>query len=191
MSTHAKMNADYLWVRPAPIEQAFRYKTHGHIFTYDHAPNTVERMEMIYRSMGKTYDWELEKFRLARKPNDKGNKRRFFRNVFRFVKHPLAYISWASARWYQGWRARSLPTIVVLAFLAGFFEWRSHTSRILSYDEFLLRSGKNIEGMSGRYRGYHNTKPLRGPSFIEGMLVVPIQYDQVVLSDAWKQNLRK
>jgi len=54
-----------------------------------------------------------------------------------------------------------------------------------------LTSGKNIEGMSGRYRGYHNTKPLRGPAVVEGLFKVPIQYDQIVLSQAWKQGLRK
>jgi len=75
---------------------------------------------MAYRSLGKTYDWELEKFRLSKKPNDKGNKRRFFRNVFRFVKHPFAYVAWASARWYQGWRAKILSVVIGFSFACGF-----------------------------------------------------------------------
>ena len=49
--------------------------------------------------MGKQYDWELEKFRLGKKPIDKANKRRGFKNFFRFVKNPLGYISWKTYRW--------------------------------------------------------------------------------------------
>jgi len=51
--------------------------------------------------MGKQYDWELEKFRLGKKPVDKGNKRRGFKNFFRFVKNPLGYISWKTYRWFN------------------------------------------------------------------------------------------
>jgi hypothetical protein len=57
MSTQAKMNADYLWVRHAPIEEGAKHKNHGQYFLYDHVPNRVERLEMTYRSIGKTYDW--------------------------------------------------------------------------------------------------------------------------------------
>jgi hypothetical protein len=57
MSTQARMNADYLWIRHAPVEEGQKYRNFGHFFTYDHAPNRVERLEMTYRSMGKAYDW--------------------------------------------------------------------------------------------------------------------------------------
>lgn len=39
-------------------------RTHGYNYLYYHAPNKRERLEMMWRSMGKQYDWELEKFRL-------------------------------------------------------------------------------------------------------------------------------
>lgn len=120
MSTQAKMNADYLWIRHAPIEQGLKFKNHGHYFLYDRAPNGVERLEMVYRSFGKTYDWELEKFRLSRKTVDKGNKRRFFRNVFRFIKHPVGYLTWATSRWHMARRARIFVTMILITFGCGF-----------------------------------------------------------------------
>lgn len=40
------------------------YRTFGQHYLYYHAPNKKERLEMIWRSMGKAYDWELEKFRV-------------------------------------------------------------------------------------------------------------------------------
>jgi hypothetical protein len=55
----------------------------------------------------------------------------------------------------------------------------------------LLASGKNIEGMSGRYIGYHNTKPLRGPSLADAAFRVPISPREIVLNQTWKQNIRK
>jgi len=41
-----------------------KLRTHGYHYLYTHAPNKKERIEMIHRSMGRAYDWELEKFRV-------------------------------------------------------------------------------------------------------------------------------
>jgi len=41
----------------------------------------------------------LEKFRLGKKSNDRGNKKRGFKNLFRFIKNPIAYIGWKTHRW--------------------------------------------------------------------------------------------
>lgn len=58
---------------------------------------------MIWRSMGKAYDWEMEKFRviiliyifqMQKKYIDRGNKRRFLKNFFRLIKNPIGYIYW-------------------------------------------------------------------------------------------------
>ena len=49
--------------------------------------------------MGKQYDWELEKVRLGKKGIDKANKKRGFKNFFRFVKNPFGYIAWKTYRW--------------------------------------------------------------------------------------------
>jgi len=141
--------------------------------------------------MGKTYDWELEKFRLGRKFVDKGNKRRLFRNFARFVKHPLAYITWSIARWQLASPPRILFCMMALAWAASLYEWTTHSKRIQAHDEFLLASGKNIEGMSGRYTGFHDKKPLRGPSAFDLWFRVPITPNQIIINQTWKQNIRK
>ncbi|MFN9905032.1 MAG: hypothetical protein ACK56F_02760 [bacterium] len=41
-----------------------KLRTHGYHYLYEHVPNKRERLEMIYRSMGRAHDWELEKFRV-------------------------------------------------------------------------------------------------------------------------------
>ena len=51
---------------------------------------------MIYRSMGRQHDWELEKFRVGKKYPDRGNKKRFVKNVVRFIKNPVGYLYWKS-----------------------------------------------------------------------------------------------
>lgn len=40
-------------------------RTHGEHYIYYNTINRAERLEMIYRSIGKQYDWDLEKYRVA------------------------------------------------------------------------------------------------------------------------------
>jgi hypothetical protein len=62
---HEKMNNDYVWVRNHnSLDADTKLRTHGYHYVYDHVPNKKERIEMIYRSMGRAHDWELEKFRV-------------------------------------------------------------------------------------------------------------------------------
>jgi hypothetical protein len=133
----------------------------------------------------------LEKFRLSRKIVDRGNKRRFLRNFPRFFKHPFAYFAWSTARFYQQAPPRILMTLIAFTIGCALWEWRSHTNRILQHDNFLLASGKNIEGMSGRYIGYHNTKPLRGPSMFDALFRIPLDPNEIIINQTWKQNIRK
>lgn len=53
---------------------------------------------MSYRSLGQSCDWELEKYRMAAKSSDKGNRRRFFKNFARLVKNPFGYSYWKGYR---------------------------------------------------------------------------------------------
>jgi hypothetical protein len=191
MSSQNKMASDYLWVRHAPIEEGLKVKNHGLNYLYNRAPNRIERLEMVYRSLGKTYDWELEKFRLAKKPVDKGNKKRLFRNIARFIKHPLGYVGWTIGKWQTASTPRIVMAFLVLTWVSIAYEWKRNTRIIQEHDDFLLASGKNIEGMSGRYTGYHDTKPLRGPSWFDLGLRVPLTPDQLIINQTWKQNIRK
>lgn len=191
MSTQNKMASDYLWVRHAPIEENSKVRTHGYSYLYNRAPNRIERLEMIYRSIGKTYDWELEKFRLSRKSVDYGNKKRLFRNTARFIKNPLGYIGWATSRWTMASQPRVLYFLIGVTWLGALLDWHYKSKRIRDHDSLLLAMGKNIEGMSGRYIGYHDTKPLTGPIFIDMLFKTPFTDDMVVLNQTWKQNIRK
>ena len=59
------METDYLWIRNNPaLDADVKLRTHGYHYLYEHVPNKKERLEMIYRSMGRAHDWELEKFRV-------------------------------------------------------------------------------------------------------------------------------
>ena len=146
---------------------------------------------MIYRSMGKQYDWELEKFRLARKPIDRGNKKRLIKNFMRFLKHPVAYVGWRLSRWQSANMNRGIPLFMLLAWFGALYEWGNNTNEIKAYDEMLMGYGKNIEGMSGRYTGFHDRKPLRSPQPFDLMFKVPISDDQLTINPTWRQNLRK
>ena len=70
---------------------------------------------MIWRSMGKSTDWELEKFRLGKKFPDRGNKRRWFKNLFRLIKNPMGYIFWKT---YKARLAK--PSLIVTSMFIGF-----------------------------------------------------------------------
>ena len=145
---------------------------------------------MTYRSMGKQYDWELEKFRLSRKANDKGNKKRFIKNMFRFVKNPVAYIGWKTQRWMT-----PLPKMLTLAgvvYVVGMLNyWKGISDEYAEIDQVLTNYGKNVEGTSGRMKGYHNHKQLHRVNTIEGLLYTHFWPNMVTLNPTWRQNIRK
>lgn len=87
-------------------------RNHGQYYLYNNVPNANERLEATFRSMGREYEWDLEKYRLANKGVDKGNKRRFFKNVLRFAKNPYGYTFW-------GLRNRFASTRLIGASLLG------------------------------------------------------------------------
>ena len=86
---------------------------------------------------------------------------------------------------------RALVVMVAFTWFAFLIDWKQTSNKIKKYDDLLLAYGKNIEGMSGRYTGYHNTNFLRGPVFFEALFRTPISDDQIVISPSWKANLRK
>lgn len=128
---------------------------------------------------------------MGRKPIDRGNKRRFWRNSVRFFKHPLGYLAWASHRYLTASVPRFLLVMVGMSFFAALIEWKQTSLKLQEHDQLLLSYGKNIEGMSGRYTGYHNTHHLTGPILCDMLFRTPITHDQIVMSPAWKSNLRK
>ena len=157
MSTlQEKMQTDYTWIRSAPAENP-RQRVHGYNYIYNNAPNKFERLEMIYRSIGKQFDWELEKFRQSKKNIDRGNKRRFFKNVFRFIKNPGGYIYWKTFR-----LAEHNPRFIVWGMatwlLLSVMHYKNMSDGVHRGNSILLRSGKNIEGTPGQYPGFYPKK---------------------------------
>jgi len=49
---------------------------------------------MTLRSLGRQWDWDLEKYRMSEKTIDAGTKKRFTKNVLRMVKNPIGYTYW-------------------------------------------------------------------------------------------------
>lgn len=45
---HEKMQTDYTWIRSHQEENP-KQRTHGYNYLYNNAPNSYERLEMIYR----------------------------------------------------------------------------------------------------------------------------------------------
>ena len=101
MKLHDKMTADQLWVRSHSYHDRFTiYRPFGQHFQVFQAPNFKERIEMSYRTMGKMFDWDLEKFRLGRKHSDKGGRRRLVKNISRFFKNPFGYLYWKFGKYF-------------------------------------------------------------------------------------------
>lgn len=105
--------------------------------------------------MGKQYDWEMERFRLARKNIDRGNKRRFTKNVLRFFKHPGGYIYWKtinSSIRNTRWLTRKLMMGLFLSII--FLKCQSNSTAFANSIDFY--AGKNVEGLSNNLIGnYH------------------------------------
>lgn len=140
--------------------------------------------------MGRQYDWELEKYRLSKKPVDKGNKRRGFKNFFRLVKNPLGYIGWKTYRWVNPLpKLLTIGAVLYLGFVLAY--WKGISEEYDEIDRVLKNYGKNVEGTSGRMKGYHNRKPFHVPNFPEGPMRTHFFPELVTLNPTWKQNIRK
>lgn len=113
---------------------------------------------MIYRSLGKQYDWELERFRLARKQIDRGNKRRIYKNLFRFIKNPMGYFFWKTYRLRSMHAPRWMVVGIVFSIISQIHRYTNNSMTVQLTNDMLLRYGKNVEGTPGQYQGYHHQR---------------------------------
>ena len=188
---HERMQTDYIWLREhSTADDAAKTRTHGYNYLYYHAPNKRERTEMIYRSMGKQYDWDLEKFRNSKKTVDKGNKKRLIKNFFRLVKNPTGYLFWKSYRLRQA-RGRVIFQLMTITFLSMFWKHKIDSWRGQQKNNYLLVSGKNVEGAQTTKLGYHDSQigqqymPLNMAMFHE------LRSDWITVNPCRDQNYRK
>ncbi|KRX00172.1 hypothetical protein PPERSA_10671 [Pseudocohnilembus persalinus] len=164
--------------------------THGFNYLYSHVPNKVERLEMIWRSIGKQYDFDYEKFRLSKKSIDKGNKRRWFKNVLRLAKHPAGYLYWKTYKFRQA-KASLIVTCLGIGFTSMFIKMKMQSMRNAKKNHFLLRSGKNIEGSGPNYLGYHDNQLPTMSMPLTQWLYHPLAGHKIVTNPCRDQNYRK
>lgn len=79
----------------------------------------------------------------------------------------------------------------ILYFFGVLYAWNTASKEVDEVDRVLTCYGKNVEGSSGRMKGYHNKKLFLGLNHIDRSLKIQFSPDMVVLNPTWKQNLRK
>ncbi len=190
MGKYDKIETDQLWIRSQPnLDQLEGTRTHGQHYPYFNAPNTRERIEMSYRSIGKQHDWEMEKFRASTKPADKGNKRRFFKNFARMVKNPAAYFFWKSRGLFGN---TSLFGPLLISSLIGTVLFLNHTSKQKrKMKKYLELEGEPYEGSGLDFSEFRDSKMGYQTTAIWRMLYSTPSIDNFVINPTVDQPFRK
>lgn len=127
---------------------------------------------------------------MGKKANDKGNKKRGMKNLFRFIKNPIGYIGWKTHRWV--WPMPKMLTYGSILYLFSMiWFWKRISNEYQEVDHVLVNYGKNVEGTSGRMKGYHNRKEFQRMNAVEGIMRTHFFPELVTLNPTWKQNIRK
>ena len=109
--------------------------------------------------MGKQFDWEMERFRLAKKPIDRANKRRLLKTTLRFIKNPYGFTYW---RLYRNnilsFRGRWVVRGVIGSFICLGIRMYYHSIVLERANSVNQTYGKIAEGRPGRYFGFSNHK---------------------------------
>jgi len=186
---------DYLWTRSHPSWDAdVTARNHGNHYLMFTAPNHEERIEMSYRSIGKMTDWDLEKFRLSKKYPDRGNKRRFTKNLFRFVKNPFGYTYWHNVQRLITWNPRHLHILYFIACAGMLHYYSAQAQSKTNHAKWLQVSGVNPEGnvTNGRGYGYHNNSSIGMPfMYFTNLGHQILNASEVVVSPSRNQGYRK
>mmetsp|Transcript_9615 Transcript_9615/g.10828 ORF Transcript_9615/g.10828 Transcript_9615/m.10828 type:complete len:209 (+) Transcript_9615:55-681(+) len=191
MTTHDKMNSDYLWVREhSDADSWARARTHGYNYLYYHVPNRLERIEMIHRSIGKQTDWELEKFRASKKYPDRGNKKRFIKNVFRFFKHPIGYLFWKTYQ-FRSARQRALAHTLGMAAICSLIYLKKVSLAQARKNYYIQVNGQNVQGAGLTKFGWEDESLGRQPNTIHSWLYYDLSGHKIVSNPARVQNYRK
>jgi hypothetical protein len=191
MSLQDKMETDMLWIRSnGYTESAPKARTHGYNYIYYNVPNYRERLEMIYRSMGRQCDWEMEKFRVGKKFPDRGNKKRFVKNIFRFMKNPMGYIFWKT---YKSNFVRPRSIVIFLGFyiVSSFYMLKAESSANHAKRNYLQAMGRNSEGLPNTGVGLSKPKMYFSPyPFYEIFYYRAVSW-MIHINPVWRQGFRK
>ena len=185
-----QMRLDSYWIKPNPATDiALTTRTHGQHYIYNYAPNAKERIEMSMRSLGRQYDWDLEKFRLDRKPADRGNKRRFFKNAARFFKNPIGYSSWKLRKLKVGGRMSMavfyilFPAVFCMSYVESAFENKE--------TNFFVALGDKINGPRGMGVGQYDQSAHYPTNFFSSIPLTQCWGENYVANSTYKMNYRK
>ena len=64
---------------------------------------------------------------MQKKFPDRGNKRRFFKNLFRFIKHPIGYLYWKTFKIRQP-KGRIITTMLGLGLIGTLYKYKMESS---------------------------------------------------------------
>jgi len=190
MSNHDKMLTDQIWVRPNSNADALtETRTHGQHYLYLAAPNAKERIEMSYRSLGRQFDWDMEKYRNGGKSADRGNRRRFMKNVVRLFKNPIGYTYWKTYRLNQ--RLPLILTLISLGFVSNMFFQRRLINGQAGVDKFM-----HYEGSETFVSDFVDTAARPGRLGIPNTAIFKAIYSypttsEFVINPVYEQNFRK
>ena len=189
-SMNDQMRMDSSWTRTHPAtDTTLATRTHGQHYLYNYAPNFNERIEMSMRSLGRQYNWEMEKYRNDKKPADRGNKRRFIKNLFRFFKNPYGFIHWKTKRWYTG--GRVLLTFFYISFPILFYQGWKRANQEQKETQFFVKLGDKINGPRGlRVGNYDQIYPFKY-NFATNLGLTRLESTHYVANPTYRMNYRK
>jgi len=189
--TQDRMQTDYLWLRDhSSADDWVKGRTHGQHYLYNHVPNKRERLEMIYRSIGRQNDWELEKFRAGKKFPDRGNKKRWWKNLWRVMKHPLGYYYWKTYKFRQN-KPRLIAIMMSIGFVSMFINYKQQSFFHAKKQHYLLVSGKNLEGFGLTQPGYSDERFALQAMPLTQFLYYQIPGNKIIVNPCRDQNYRK
>lgn len=189
MKLHDKMAADQLWVRSHSHYDQFNiYQTQGQHFPIHFAPNFEERIEMSYRTIGRNYDWDLEKFRLSRKHSDKGGRRRLLKNISKFIKHPAGYIYWRTHKLFQHSRWMVIGYVLGVAVL--FKKLIDDTISVEQINNWKQVRGETLKKSVLQMDKQREVKAGLPPNPLWHLLYNRIDPNNIVVNPTYKQNYR-
>ena len=150
--------------KPSENPIVYTHKEFGAAFFDQALPNANERMFMICRAINYDFDNYNKNYRSP----DVANKRRYMRNVFRFLDNPIRYIFWKIQPYLQSGKIRMLPfywftTFIGTWWIAGAelaenskmiqienvkqgFSEKEHKTEIFTYDRILTQNFNHSEG---------------------------------------------
>ena len=99
--------------KPSENPIVYTHKDFGAAYFERTLPNAYERMFMICRAI----NYDLGNYNKLYSNPDLASKRRYMRNLFRFLDHPISYVIWKSAPYVQSGKIRVLPLFWTLTYL--------------------------------------------------------------------------